>query len=144
MKQEMAEKAKPPMKAIIREDECIGCTKCLQACPVDAILGGPKRMHTVIEQECTGCELCVEPCPVDCIDMVEIAEMTAKDRQWQADNARQRYQARQKRLDKRHKRQQKQHQQAKLGENKRNKTLSARKEAIQAAVARAKAKKRNN
>ncbi len=56
--------------AVIREDECIGCTKCIQACPVDAILGGPKRMHTVIASECTGCDLCVEPCPVDCIDMV--------------------------------------------------------------------------
>ena len=56
--------------AVIREDECIGCTKCIQACPVDAILGGPKLMHTVIEGECTGCDLCVEPCPVDCIDMI--------------------------------------------------------------------------
>lgn len=58
--------------AIIREDECIGCTKCIQACPVDAILGAAKHMHTVIESECTGCDLCVEPCPVDCIDMVTI------------------------------------------------------------------------
>jgi electron transport complex protein RnfB len=56
--------------AVIREDECIGCTKCIKACPVDAILGGPKLMHTVIEAECTGCDLCVDPCPVDCIDMV--------------------------------------------------------------------------
>ncbi len=60
---------KPFSVALIREDECIGCTKCIQACPVDAILGGPKLMHTVIESECTGCDLCVEPCPVDCIDM---------------------------------------------------------------------------
>ncbi len=58
--------------AIIREDECIGCTKCIQACPVDAILGAAKQMHTVIESECTGCDLCVEPCPVDCIDMVPV------------------------------------------------------------------------
>lgn len=64
------EKAK--MVAVIREDECIGCTKCIQACPVDAILGAAKQMHTVIESECTGCDLCVEPCPVDCIDMVEV------------------------------------------------------------------------
>ena len=56
--------------AFIREDECIGCTKCLQACPVDAILGAAKQMHTVIASECTGCDLCVEPCPVDCIDMI--------------------------------------------------------------------------
>lgn len=58
-----------PQVAVIREDECIGCTKCIQACPVDAILGAAKQMHTVIESECTGCDLCVEPCPVDCIDM---------------------------------------------------------------------------
>ena len=56
--------------AYIREDECIRCTKCLQACPVDAILGAAKQMHTVIASECTGCDLCVEPCPVDCIDML--------------------------------------------------------------------------
>ncbi|TDG12175.1 electron transport complex subunit RsxB [Seongchinamella unica] len=56
--------------AHIREAECIGCTKCIQACPVDAILGAAKHMHTVIASECTGCDLCVEPCPVDCIDMI--------------------------------------------------------------------------
>jgi len=58
--------------AFIREAECIGCTKCIQACPVDAILGAAKQMHTVIVSECTGCDLCVEPCPVDCIDMLPI------------------------------------------------------------------------
>jgi Na+-translocating ferredoxin:NAD+ oxidoreductase subunit B len=58
--------------AVIREAECIGCAKCIPACPVDAILGAPKFMHTVIESECTGCDLCVEPCPVDCIDLVPI------------------------------------------------------------------------
>ena len=61
---------KPPALAVIREAECIGCTKCIVACPVDAIIGASKFMHTVIASECTGCELCVEPCPVDCIDMV--------------------------------------------------------------------------
>lgn len=68
---------KPPRVAYIREDECIGCTKCIQACPVDAILGAPKLMHTVIIDECTGCDLCVEPCPVDCIDMLEIPQSVA-------------------------------------------------------------------
>ena len=62
--------AKAKMVAFIREAECIGCTKCIQACPVDAILGAAKHMHTVIVAECTGCDLCVEPCPVDCIDMI--------------------------------------------------------------------------
>ena len=60
--------------AFIREAECIGCTKCIQACPVDAILGAAKQMHTVIASECTGCDLCVEPCPVDCIEMRPVAE----------------------------------------------------------------------
>ena len=67
--------------AYIREDECIGCTKCIQACPVDAILGAAKLMHTVITDECTGCDLCVEPCPVDCIDMLPVAE-TIADWKW--------------------------------------------------------------
>ena len=68
--------------AYIREDECIGCTKCIQACPMDAILGAAKQMHTVIADECTGCDLCVEPCPVDCIDMLPI-ETTIGDWRWE-------------------------------------------------------------
>ena len=61
-------------RALARIDEstCIGCTLCIQACPVDAIVGAAKLMHSVIEAECTGCELCIAPCPVDCIDMVPI------------------------------------------------------------------------
>ncbi len=61
---------KPRAVAVIDEQICIGCTLCIQACPVDAIVGAPKLMHTVIETQCTGCDLCVPPCPVDCIDMV--------------------------------------------------------------------------
>lgn len=60
--------------AVIDEPRCIGCTLCIQACPVDAIVGAPKQMHTVITEECTGCDLCVEPCPVDCIDMVRVKQ----------------------------------------------------------------------
>lgn len=60
---------KPRQVVIIREDICIGCKKCILVCPVDAIAGTTKKMHTVIESECTGCELCIEPCPVDCIDI---------------------------------------------------------------------------
>lgn len=60
--------------AVIDESRCIGCTLCIQACPVDAILGANKQMHTVIEEACTGCDLCVPPCPVDCIDMVPVED----------------------------------------------------------------------
>ncbi|MEP6906503.1 MAG: Rnf electron transport complex subunit RnfB [Pseudoxanthomonas sp.] len=59
----------PASLALIIEADCIGCTKCIQACPVDAIIGGAKHMHVVIEPLCTGCELCVPACPVDCIEM---------------------------------------------------------------------------
>jgi len=65
---------KPKMLAVIDESSCIGCTLCIQACPVDAILGASKQMHTVIAAECTGCELCVPPCPVNCIAMVPVAQ----------------------------------------------------------------------
>lgn len=102
----LAEPAQSPLVAQIREDECIGCTKCLAACPVDAILGAAKRMHTVIEAECTGCELCVTPCPVDCIDLLphpdwEAAENEAERQAYLARRAelgRRRFQARQTRL----------------------------------------------
>ncbi|KAA6173328.1 electron transport complex subunit RsxB [Pseudomonas marginalis] len=66
----------PAQIAFIREAECIGCTKCIQACPVDAIVGAAKLMHTVIVDECTGCDLCVAPCPVDCIDMLALPQAT--------------------------------------------------------------------
>ena len=65
------------MLAIIDESQCIGCTLCIQACPVDAILGASRQMHTVIAKECTGCELCVAPCPVDCIQMVAMSPTLA-------------------------------------------------------------------
>ncbi len=64
------QQADVPTVAIIREETCIGCTLCIQACPVDAIVGAAKLMHTVIADECTGCDLCLPPCPVDCIDMI--------------------------------------------------------------------------
>lgn len=79
--EEHGEESEVAKVAYIREDECIGCTKCIQACPMDAILGAAKQMHTVIIDECTGCDLCVEPCPVDCIDMVPV-ETTLGDWKW--------------------------------------------------------------
>ncbi len=74
-----------PKVAFIIEEDCIGCTKCIQACPVDAILGTTKQMHTIIADECTGCDLCVEPCPVDCIVMIPIAQ-TPQNWQWDLNN----------------------------------------------------------
>jgi len=71
---------KPREVAYILEEHCIGCTKCLPACPVDAILGANKRMHTVIAVECTGCELCIAPCPVDCIVMLPDTALTGSGR----------------------------------------------------------------
>lgn len=73
-------KQKAPAVAFIIEQDCIGCTKCIPPCPVDAILGASKQMHTVIASECTGCELCIAPCPVDCIIMLPIE---SKPSQWQ-------------------------------------------------------------
>lgn len=70
--EEAGEAPETPEVALIIEDDCIGCTLCIQACPVDAILGSAKHMHTVIADECTGCELCIPPCPVDCIIMIPV------------------------------------------------------------------------
>lgn len=70
--------------AFIVEEMCIGCTKCIQACPVDAIIGTNKAMHTVIADLCTGCELCVAPCPTDCIEMKPI-KLTTQNWNWKFD-----------------------------------------------------------
>lgn len=77
---------KPKQVAIIDENICIGCTLCIQACPVDAIVGAAKQMHTIAEDLCTGCELCVSPCPVECISMVTVAE-TLDTWKWVKPNA---------------------------------------------------------
>jgi electron transport complex protein RnfB len=74
---------KAPAVAFIVEQDCIGCVKCIPPCPVDAILGASKQMHTVIASECTGCELCIAPCPVDCIIMIPI-ENNPSQWQWSA------------------------------------------------------------
>ncbi|UST94402.1 electron transport complex subunit RsxB [Pseudomonas siliginis] len=101
----------PPQIAFIREAECIGCTKCIQACPVDAIVGAAKLMHTVLIDECTGCDLCVAPCPVDCIEMHPLPANTIpvvgglafdleeqRARAEKRDHARQRFERRNQRL----------------------------------------------
>lgn len=86
--------------ATIREAECIGCTKCIQACPADAILGSSGLMHTVIADECIGCQLCVAPCPVDCIDLVPVVMEGKEKRKQMADNFKKRYWVREARLEK--------------------------------------------
>lgn len=88
----------PRKVAVIIEQDCIGCTKCLPPCPVDAIIGANKQLHTVIESECTGCELCIAPCPVNCIVMEDPVNPFIWDKQ-AADHARSRYQAKQLRLE---------------------------------------------
>jgi electron transport complex protein RnfB len=87
----------PLQVAVIDEQFCIGCTLCIQACPVDAIIGASKLMHTVLPEQCTGCDLCVAPCPVDCITMVPV--MPARN--WtpqDATRARTHFEARQRRI----------------------------------------------
>lgn len=80
------------VRAVIREDDCIGCTKCIPACPVDAIVGTGKHMHTIFTDLCTGCELCIAPCPVDCIDLVTVERtLSTSERILEQDDLRQRY-----------------------------------------------------
>lgn len=99
----------PRPKAVARIDEqlCIGCTFCIQSCPVDAIVGAAKQMHTVIAAACTGCELCIAPCPMDCISLIPVHAImdeslsltTAETQKKAADTARSRYQFRLQRLE---------------------------------------------
>ena len=94
---DMEVKTKSPTLAIIREPECIGCKKCINVCPVDAILGTAKHMHTVITDECTGCELCVPACPVDCIDIIALTDNSSTLVE-KSKLARKRFQSREKRI----------------------------------------------
>ncbi|MDZ7735669.1 MAG: RnfABCDGE type electron transport complex subunit B [Gammaproteobacteria bacterium] len=123
--------ALPAQVARIDEDACIGCVKCIHACPVDAILGAAKQMHTVITAECTGCELCMPVCPVDCISLGPATGMTAADR----DRARAHFRRRQRRLQ----------QQAAARQARRSSADRIEKQrVISAAVARSRARHRYN
>ena len=126
---EMEKNAKPTLRAVIREAECIGCTKCITACPVDAILGSAKKMHTVITDECTGCELCVTPCPVDCIDMVLSTDTNDRKTQYRT-----RYEAHQKRIQ--------QERKSKTNKPLSQKSLTEKKSYVEAAILRSKLKKK--
>ena len=91
---------RPPAVALIDESLCIGCTLCIDVCPVDAIVGATKLMHTVIARECIGCALCLPPCPVDCISMVATgAQPTRVERRLAAQRARRRIELREIRLE---------------------------------------------
>ena len=90
---------RPAVVAVIDEQACIGCALCMQACPVDAIIGAAKRMHTVIARECTGCALCMPPCPVDCISLHETGQQPSREqRKIAAALARRRFESRARRL----------------------------------------------
>jgi electron transport complex protein RnfB len=121
----------PAILAVIREAECIGCTKCIQACPFDAIIGAHNLMHTVIADACNGCKLCVEPCPVDCIDLIELPERSAIAKRALAEQSRDRFKKHKARLARDEILEQEQYLQT-------AKSIDARKAEIQAAMARMK------
>jgi electron transport complex protein RnfB len=130
----------PRRVAIIDEARCIGCTLCIQACPVDAIVGAAKLMHTVVTELCTGCDLCVLPCPVDCIDMVPA---TGADATWdraRADAARERFEQRGARLE-REQRERAERLAARTLKAKEDPDAEKKRAIIQAAIERARARR---
>ena len=121
--------------AVIDEQSCIGCTLCIQACPVDAIVGAAGVMHTVIAQECTGCRLCVAPCPVDCIGIVATARQLTPEQKSAAETlAQRRTESRNRRL------QREQEERARRAAPKESAAERNKRETIQKAMARAKAR----
>jgi electron transport complex protein RnfB len=132
----MVQKTRPPQVAKIHEEQCIGCTKCIQACPVDAIFGTAKHMHVIIAHDCTGCGLCIEPCPVDCIELLELPET-----QYDKTMAQQAYERKQQRLLREQQKQAQQYQQKRCAQAQSDASQAAKeakKAYILAAIQRAK------
>lgn len=139
---ECGEPVETPQVARIDEDLCIGCVKCIQACPVDAIVGAAKQMHTVIAAECTGCGLCIPPCPVDCIDLVDNPDPTPL--RARAEQFRARYEARNERSARRQReREERRRAKRRQLESARGGKSDPRRAEISAAVERARARRRD-
>jgi electron transport complex protein RnfB len=124
--------------AVVDEERCIGCTLCIKACPVDAIVGAAKLMHTVVAEWCTGCELCVPPCPVDCIDIRPLAAREAAAREAALANARRRHEAHNARLDR-----MRQHSAARAVAQREESAAARKREIIRRAVERARQRLRS-
>lgn len=90
----------PALLVVIREPDCIGCTKCILACPFDAIIGAQNLMHTVLTNACNGCKLCIEPCPVDCIELIELPARSSEEKRALAEQSRERFKKHKVRLEK--------------------------------------------
>jgi len=131
----------PRRVALIDEARCIGCTLCIQACPVDAIVGAPNLMHTVVAELCSGCDLCVPPCPVDCIDMLPASGEDASWDRARADAARERFEARRSRHE-RERRERAERLAARALKAKEDPDAEKKRAIIQAAVERARARRR--
>jgi len=132
---------RPRHVAVIDEPRCIGCTLCIQACPVDAIIGAPKLMHTVVTELCSGCDLCVAPCPVDCIAMVPATEADAIWDPARADAARERFELREARLERKRRERIERLARRALRAGQSDPQGDRKRAAIQAAIERARAKR---
>jgi len=132
---------RPRRVALIDEARCIGCTLCIQACPVDAIVGAAKMMHTVVTELCSGCDLCVPPCPVDCIDMLPASGEDAIWDRARADAARERFERRRSRQE-RERRERAERLAARALKTKEDPDAEKKRAIIQAAVERARARRR--
>ena len=139
-KEQLQREQKPAQTVVIREDECIGCKKCIKACPVDAIVGSGKLMHTVIQHDCTGCELCIEPCPMDCIDLVALHQDPDEHINKNRERWRQLHEQREARLQRLKTAKHAKHQAKKLAQASSQQTVDARKAAIAAALERSRFK----